>query len=181
MFIRIKKIQQKPYAYLVKNTWTTLGPRQKVAKYLGKVVKFEKSTALSFEAYVFEEYKKELANYLLNVSFKQFVSDLMAVELIAHGFRKEKELLSNKDCVVDLDSADVFSAKDKSPAVFQMNEGFLCATSFRKLQNFKPKKNQFDSEIGYELGERCISAGLDIKKDLFIALYTRATRNRSVI
>lgn len=39
MFIRTKKIKNKEYAYLVENKWTKKGSRQKVKKYLGKIIK----------------------------------------------------------------------------------------------------------------------------------------------
>ena len=46
MFIRLKKLKGKDYAYLVKNTWTKNGPRQKSKKYLGRCIILQKEKDL---------------------------------------------------------------------------------------------------------------------------------------
>ena len=41
-FVRVKKISGSEYAYLVENTWTERGTRQRVGKYLGRIYKPDK-------------------------------------------------------------------------------------------------------------------------------------------
>ena len=42
MFVRVKNIKGRKYAYLVENEWTPWGSRQRVTKYLGKLVSLER-------------------------------------------------------------------------------------------------------------------------------------------
>ena len=70
VFIRLKNINGKQYAYLVENKWykrkfksKSKGPRQKVSKYLGRVYNFEKVIDKDFLGF------KEIDNmedYLVN-------------------------------------------------------------------------------------------------------------------
>lgn len=71
MFVRTKKIKNKEYAYLVKNEWTSKGTRQKVKKYLGKVIrpakiqpnKYQINEKNSFETAIKELIEHELQNH----------------------------------------------------------------------------------------------------------------------
>lgn len=71
MFVRTKKVKNKQYAYLVENTWTKKGTRQKVKKYLGKVIKpnrkkennFLVEKTRNYEETIKELIKHELSNH----------------------------------------------------------------------------------------------------------------------
>ena len=181
MFIRIKKIKERPYAYLVANTWTSTGPRQKVFKYLGKIVKLEANPGMSFEDYLKKVYNKDLVQYYSDIKYRQLAMDMISFELFLHGFKKESNRLNNDSYTVDLNSNEVYLVSNRSPAVFQMNEGFLCNTSLRKFLNFKPKEGKYDAEIGKDLAERSVAAGLNINKEAFIVLYEKAIKDSCVI
>lgn len=181
MFIRIKKIKDKPYAYLVSNTWTSTGSRQKVSKYLGKIVKLERKQNRSFEEYIQTLCAKDLAKYSADIAYKQFATDMVSYELMQHGFTKEANKLKNDLYAVDLTSHEVYLLSNKSPAVFQMNDGFLCNNSLRKFINFKPKEGRYDTEIGKDLAEKCVAAGLQIRKELFVLFYEKAVKDSNVI
>src|SRR3989344_5502046 len=43
MFVRVKNIKGRKYAYLVENEWTPWGSRQRVTKYLGKLISVERA------------------------------------------------------------------------------------------------------------------------------------------
>ena len=45
MFVRVKKIKGKRYAYLVENSWVSGRSRQKVKEYLGRVIGDHKTAA----------------------------------------------------------------------------------------------------------------------------------------
>ena len=50
-FVRVKRINGGTYAYLVENSWTRKGTRQKVSRYLGKVHAVEKSGSESLSVF----------------------------------------------------------------------------------------------------------------------------------
>ena len=86
MFIRLKRLKGRDYAYLVKNRWTKNGPRQKTRKYLGRCEKLEKVRDASFSEYC----NSDVGAFVARSSLKTVLARALEVELIKHGFRKEK-------------------------------------------------------------------------------------------
>lgn len=108
MFIRLKKIQGKSYAYLVENEWTPWGSRQKVVSYMGRVIQVER--------------KKD--NYVkLTGDFRESVKQLVEQEI------------GNHNAGIDFDGKTV--KKDGKETIIEMNEGFLCKHTLKELLEFE--------------------------------------------
>ncbi len=80
MFVRTKKIKNKEYAYLVENEWTSKGTRQKVKKYLGKVIK---PVRASPNDYKIDEKKK----------YETAIKALIKHELENHNVKETKNMV----------------------------------------------------------------------------------------
>jgi hypothetical protein len=50
MFVRRKILKGNPYGYLVENTWTDKGPRQKVVEYLGRIHDVDEKEAMDLSS-----------------------------------------------------------------------------------------------------------------------------------
>src|SRR3990167_2170202 len=68
-FIRTKRVSGKEYAYLVANSWTASGPRQKVAKYLGRVIRPQKAKSEPLGAFLGLTSEKDLKEWIMKNSF----------------------------------------------------------------------------------------------------------------
>mgnify|MGYP005844233805 CR=1 FL=1 len=126
MFVRIKKIKGKEYAYLVKNFFSDKGPRQKVIKYIGKVVKPKK---------LFDQRPN-----LKDLNFKEALLEASKAELLNHGFVLENKILRLDDIEVDLEKFEVKQRNNKKIALF-MNEGFFCQENLKSALELKAKSN----------------------------------------
>jgi len=85
-FIRVKNIKGNKYAYLVENTWKKRkgASRQKVGKYLGKVISLQRTGK--------EEFTRPLPETKEGIALT-----LVEHELLQHGFVKEGENLIQMD------------------------------------------------------------------------------------
>ncbi|MBI2580887.1 hypothetical protein HYV85_03700 [Candidatus Woesearchaeota archaeon] len=81
VFIRIKRISGKEYAYLVANNWTGSGPRQKVSKYLGKVIRPEKAKSEALQAFLELTSEQDLQQWIGKSGFKEITAALIRWEL----------------------------------------------------------------------------------------------------
>src|SRR3990167_7057970 len=119
-FLRVKKINNAKYLYLVGNKWYKRkakgkgkGPRQKVIKYLGKVYSFEKANNSDFH------YFKNINNieeYIKNNEKSSIIRDLVEWELHRHDINKN-------EFSIDLKNKKII--KNGKEASLAMNEGFL--------------------------------------------------------
>src|SRR3989344_786819 len=73
MFIRVKKIKNQNYAYLVNSKYTEKGVRQKIEKNLGKVIELKKNE------------KKEIKKYS-HLTPKKLIHELVLLELKNNEF-----------------------------------------------------------------------------------------------
>jgi len=155
MFIRVKKIKGKEYAYLVSNEWTPNGSRQKVKDYFGAVQKHS------------QLYEKAA---LLGGKFEESLAELLRNELLNHGFAMSEctNLLTKDGIVVDLVCKNVRN-NDRKPSVSKLNEGFLCDHTLKELFGMKLLENH--SQAGVALANSLVAAGLKVSKDLFVALF----------
>ncbi len=160
MFIRIKKISNKEYAYLVKNVWKKRkkASRQKVSSYLGRVYKLSKI-------------KNEQLKDCSNLSAKAIIKELIKQELINHGFQETKVNNFEKDnFIVNLKKKEVKDKKTKKQICLEINNNFLCAYTLRKLLNFSPKQGLTKLQVGKELANAFESAGIIVPKELFVII-----------
>jgi len=158
MFIRVKKINGKDYAYLVSNEWTPNGSRQKVKDYFGAVQKHS------------QLYEKAA---LLEAKFEESLTELLRNELLNHGFAMSecRNLLTKEGIVVDLVCKNVRN-NDRKPSVVKLNEGFLCEHTLKELFGMKLLKNDIKAgEAGAILANSLVAAGLKVSEELFVALF----------
>jgi hypothetical protein len=151
VFIRIKKINNSPYGYLVESVNTSSGPRQKVKQYLGRVFEFERKVSTDVVS-INSGNKEEL---LLN---------LVVNELNQRGF--DKDLSFN---TVTFDKSSFSLNKGKRGVVMLMNEGYLCDFTLGRILNFKKSKN-LDKDA-HTLAKYFLEAGLQISEEDFVKFY----------
>ena len=182
-YIRVKKIGKKyRYAYLVENRWkkrvgkgSKKGARQKVKAYLGKVHDFSRVSDKDFISHFSVD---DVKGHFDEHGVSKVVKDLLRLELINHGFSENGDFYANGDLVVYIGNKDFFirnlaEEKDRK-LVVAMNEGFLCKETFDKLMRFKPKGD--DKEIGLELGNALLEAGLKVPQEVFVEMFERVSK-----
>lgn len=172
MFVRIKKIYGKEYAYKVHNSWTKYGPRQKNFGYLGKVIKPKRLQDKEFEEFLHNTNYEE---YLHKSDYRQIIQDLIELELLNHGFEEaSNEFLKYDDVFVNLEMRKVVKMTGKQnekPACVKLNQGFLCNDSINGLIHFKLEENE-EANI-YNLANAFVGAGINVPKDVFVRVYEK--------
>ncbi|MEM4267850.1 MAG: hypothetical protein QXK37_03370 [Candidatus Woesearchaeota archaeon] len=164
MFIRVKVVKGKKYAYLVKNTWKHGSARQKVSKYLGKVHTLLQVKNIDFETFV----EKPIEEYL-QASPRKIILDLVARELINHGFEKRRGVWIRESLEINLYS--VSFKENRKPFVLHINGDYLCPYTLRKLLNFKSSNDEVS--VGKELAKAFISAGIAVPENIFIEVFQK--------
>lgn len=165
MFIRIKKIKGIQYAYKVKNKWTKQGVKQKNVGYLGKVYCPKIKKKNTFKGYI-EKRSINFEEFLME-EYKVIVKDLIIWELLRHGFEKKGPELTYED--VSLSKKKIYFFQKRKYAI-KMKDGYFSNESVRTIMN--PKK--YDEEkAGEMLAKAFVDAGIEIPKDVFVALYSK--------
>ncbi len=160
-YIRIKKINDKKYAYLVETVNTKSGPRQKVKQYLGRVHFLEQKK----EPRQISEKFKDKKSILLN---------LVKTELESKGFKEKKDNHTHKSLIFHPKKFTLTrktKSKTEKEAVIKLNDGYLSTFTLQRLLNFKKSKD-FNKDA-YNLAKCFLEAGLNISKDLFIEYYQK--------
>ncbi|MFH1592934.1 MAG: hypothetical protein ABIB47_06225 [Candidatus Woesearchaeota archaeon] len=172
MFIRIKKIQNQEYAYLVKNIWRKRkkSSRQKVTKYLGKVHKTNKTKDVKLEEFL---KIKNLQDYLKNTEHKKIIKDIIRLELFNHNFKeitKATWLYETQNIKINLRDKKVVNTKSKKLACLEINNNFLCGYTLSRLMDFNPKKGLTELQVGKQLANSFESAGILVPKEIFVLI-----------
>ncbi|MEM3154262.1 MAG: hypothetical protein QW165_01705 [Candidatus Woesearchaeota archaeon] len=157
MFVRIKKIKGRPYAYLVENEWTPWGSRQRVSKYLGK----------TFTPTRFSEGLLELPTGL-----QPAILEAVAQELINHGFVRDGNVLKQENIFVNLTDRSVREGSKK--VVLAMNEGYLCDHTLQQLLTFAPEERP--DESAKKLATLVLEAGLKLSNEQFVHLFEQVKK-----
>ena len=169
MFIRIKKIKNNNYAYLVENFWRKRKKykvKQKTLKYLGKAIRLEKKQNKSLLEFLNIE---NLQEYLEKQNPKRIILDLIRLELINHNFKEtKKNIFELNNFKVNLKDKRVIDLKTKKEICLEINNNFLCSYTLRKLINFTPKQNLAELQIGKQLANALESSGIIIPKEIFV-------------
>jgi adenylate kinase len=166
MFIRSKKVKNNLYAYIIKNKWTKKGSRQKLSKYLGKVISLKQLNNLEFED-ICKKKIDELDSYNL-------VRYIIIVELINYGFKRKSEFKYYfEDIVVNLINGTI--KKFNKNIVLMINNDFLCTYTLKNLLFFKSDKDE--NGVAHELAKSFIQAGIALRQDLFISLFGKIYRH----
>ena len=156
-YVRVKKIKDREYAYLVKNKWLKgkKRPKQSVSRYLGRVYSYSDPKDHSFLSFV----KKETVDHYIKDSEKKaLVEDLILWEFRKHGVTGVS---------VDMKKGDV-SVKGKSVSL-RLNEGHMNSHTLSELIKFRKEKKEED---GFNMAKKFIDAGIKIPEELFIEVFS---------
>jgi hypothetical protein len=167
MFIRTKKIKGNDYAYLVENSWTESGSRQKAKGYLGRVYAIEPQKKESFS-------EKKEKDYTQKKMFAEIINDLVLFELERHGFERKGDVLILDKKDMSFDVRDMSVKKSGKPAVLKINNGFFCSKTVSNLCA------GFGGDVGYQLAERLTNAGIAIDKELFVELVEKLKSDHNI-
>lgn len=170
MFLRSKKRKNLSgktyeYGYLVANKYRKRGksPKQKVKKYLGRVFRFEKEINNEIEAIE-----------ILKTTFKQNIVLLIKNELKNYGFKEKEGFWTKENSTVNIEQTLCIDQQGKNICI-AINEGFLHNATLKELIDFKPKEG-LEREIGKQLGNALVSAGIKPKEAVFIELFRQVMR-----
>lgn len=165
MFLRIKKRTNSSgktyeYAYWVANKYYKRRkvPRQKVKKYLGRVYRFEKEANNEIES--IDERK---------TTFYEAIMLLLENELKNYGFEEKEGVWQRENCLVNIGQELCLDQEGKNICV-AINDGLLHTATINMLIAFKPKEG-LERNIGKQLGNALISAGIKPKEAVFIGLF----------
>ena len=153
MFVRIKKLKGKEYAYLVENEWTINGSRQRVKSYLGRVIRPLKM--------------REKEADISDMEYQQAVITLLKQELYNHGF--DETLTFDNKIKADLDETKITNS-GKNIAL-AMNEGFLCSQTLKDALEIELTGQE--EQAGTQLAKALVETGLRIPKDTFVKLFEK--------
>lgn len=191
-FIRIKRIKGHDYAYLVDNVWRKRpkggqkGARQKVKRYLGRVINPEKTVYEKNHEDFFTKFGISEVSAYLNKPLGEIVSDLVRFELMGAGFSE-----IGKDCLAF--GRLCFSMKDfrfyrdfhgdadekrlnfgpAKKAVLAIHDGYLCHETIMRI--IKGTFLGDEREVGMQLAKAFVEAGIDIPHELFVGIYHKIT------
>ncbi len=152
MFVRVKKINGRPYAYLVENEWTPWGSRQRVSKYLGKTQTLTR----------YSEGLNELPQ-----GIRAAIIEAAAQELSNHGFTREGNVFKQESIVVDLNENTIREKSKK--VVLGMNEGYLCDHTLQQILTFAPEERP--DESAKKLANLALEAGLKLSNEQFVHIF----------
>ena len=175
MYIRPKKIKGYHYAYLVKS-YRSKRPkkkRQKVIKYLGRIIESKKIKDLTFEEFL----KKDPEKYFKKSELKEILREILTFELINHGFKKKGELYVCNECFVNLGKKKIYSNETGKDISISMNEGFLNVYTLTKLLEIGKEEGN-ERELGLRLANLFISAGLKIDEETYIQVFNKLLDNK---
>ena len=164
MFLRIKKINNAKYAYLVDNKWYKRsvkgkgrGPRQRVRKYLGKVFSFSKISNNDF--FIFKNINN-IGGYIKNNEKNSIIKDLVEWEVFRHSINRD-------EFSIDLNNKKIL--KNEKEVSLAMNEGFLNSYTLARLLNFK---FGIDAEKeGLDFAKAFVEAGIEVPKEIFVGIF----------
>lgn len=156
-FVRKKKIKGKEYAYLVENSWTKKGSRQKVKAYLGKVFSFPQVKTPELEE---------------SNDPKTMIKNLVKWELLKHGFEEKGNYFVNGEVKVLFENEKLKLADSDVEPAFAFNEGYLCNYFLGQLFGLKlQKKDKEKQETMLNVAKLFVNAGINVPKEAFIKLY----------
>lgn len=161
MFVRIKKIQGKFYAYSVQNRRVRGKIKQKVKAYIGKAFFPKKTKDIDFFSFV--NHPKD--SYTETKTIKEIVEDLAKWELFKHDL---------KDIKIDINKFSL--TKENKPIIIKLNEGYLYSKTIKDIIDFHVVGDD-EYFIGKEFAETFIKAGIDIPKELFVKLFEKIVKN----
>ncbi len=139
--------------------------KQKVSKYLGRIRHLERLKNTTFDEYFSLDDK---ISYAKTAHIHEIVKDLVELDLYRHGFTRENgRMMSDGRHSIDPDRL-----KDMKE-VFAMNEGFLAKDTIRAILDYEKIFQKSEKRYAFDFAALFVNAGIDMDKELFIALYKR--------
>ncbi|MEK6837791.1 MAG: hypothetical protein AABX69_04010 [Nanoarchaeota archaeon] len=166
VFVRIKRIYGKEYAYLVTNSWTGSGPRQKVSKYLGRLIRPEKAKSEGLQAFLGLTSEQDLLDWIRKSSFKEVAAALIRLELSNHRISNRED--GGNGLKINVENAEFLDDKGK-PVVVALDSGFLCGHTAKKLMDYE--NSAAADYSGYNLADALTAAGIAVEKEVFISVF----------
>ncbi len=159
MFVRAKIVKEKQYAYLVENDWAKGKVKQKVKKYLGRILSIEDiSQENTFPKIDFSLDKKE------------YIKQIVATEFFKKGFFLEKNFLLNGEIKISLTTGKI--TNNKKDVVLFINERYLYKDLLESLLDFFQPEAEEDTK-GKKLATAFSDAGISIAPEHFVSLYKK--------
>ena len=155
MFVRVKKIKEREYAYLVENEWTPWGSRQRVKKYIGKACKIER---------IAEETEK------LPKGFKDAILTAAMQELKNHGFKEQEGKLKKDNMIFSINERKVI--ENGKNIALSLNEGYFCEETLKQLLSYTLEERPDTS--AKKLAILALETGLKLTNEQFIHLFEEA-------
>lgn len=156
VFLRIKRIKGKEYAYLVENEWKRKSSRQQVKDYLGRVYRFDLRNDIDFSQFI---KSGDIKDYISKNGKNKVIKDLIEWEFFKFSINKQEFSL-------DLDNKK-FQKGNKNIVIF-VNDGFMCSYTLRNLIEFMPEG---DEELdGFRFAKAFVDAGVKVPRDVFVEL-----------
>ncbi len=159
MFVRAKAVKNKQYAYLVENSWVKGRVRQKVKKYLGKILVLDDARDVD-----------GLLEIDSSLSKKEYISQIICLEFFKRGFLLENNVLINDSINIFLLTGDI-TFQGKKVVLF-MNGRYLYKDILESLLDFFQPEAKDDVK-GKKLASAFSDAGISIAPEHFIALYKK--------
>ncbi len=164
MFVRSKRIGGSTYAYIVKNTWTKAGPRQRVVRYLGRITELNEQEGPDFGAFC-PQYRR--------LGAKDMLRSLVSWVLACHGFVQKGSVLVRGKVNVSL--AGLTVRRGRKNAVLQIGPDYMCTYTLSRLKNFRSSGGK--SEVAHALAKYFISAAIPVPKEAFVVFFSKVYRN----
>jgi len=162
MFLRIKKIKGKEYAYIVKNEWktTSKGSRQKVIGYAGRVYRFDLKNNADFLQFMKID---NLEDYTCEYNINMILTDLIEWELFKYDINKQ-------EFSIDLNELNNIKIQKKNRnVVFLINDGLMCNLTLKNLLEFKAEGDE--ETDGYKLAKAFVEAGIKVPQEIFVGIF----------
>ncbi|MBN2454849.1 hypothetical protein JXB11_04870 [Candidatus Woesearchaeota archaeon] len=156
MFVRVKRVKGQDYGYLVENTWTGSGTRQKVMAYLGKILKPARVKSEGLGGFLKLD---SVGEYIRKSEYREAVKALVRLELYNHAV----------DDKIAADFENFMVTKGGRNVVLALNEGFLCGHSLKRALEYVPDEDY----SGFLLADVLTGAGIKVEKDAFVALFEK--------
>ncbi len=158
MYIRLKTIKNKEYAYLVKSKYyKRKPPKQMISKYLGRVYTPHK--------YLNNNINKE--NAFNNI--EEFLKSLIELEIKNHNLYEH--------FIIDFDKFKIKNKKGNS-CVIRINNGYLCDYTLKNLLKFEPSSLD-EKTFSKELARALIESGIQINNDMFVLLFDKVYKKKA--
>ena len=158
-FLRVKKIKNKEYAYIVKNEWKKKSSRQKVKGYLGRVHRFSLKNDIDFLQHINAE---NTEHYISQNDVKKIISDLVEWEFFRFGIDKRE---------FDIDLSNKKIQKKNKNVVLIINEGFMCSATLKNLVEFRAENDEENG--GWKFARAFVDAGIKVPHEIFVGLFSK--------